>query len=43
MYDSDSVKQEFGKYGLVEILEINEVSVNKPSIKFTIIKCKNEL
>ncbi|WP_371371931.1 class I SAM-dependent methyltransferase [Sporomusa aerivorans] len=42
-YDSDSVKQEFGKYGLVEISEINEVSVNKPSIKFTIIKCKNEL
>lgn len=42
-YDSDSVNQEFGKYGLVEISEINEVNVNKASIKFTIIKCKKEL
>ncbi|TWH47738.1 methyltransferase family protein [Sporomusa sp. KB1] len=42
-YDSDSVKQEFGNYGLVEISEINEVNANKPSIKFIIITCKKEL
>jgi len=45
-YDSDSIKQEFGDYDLVEISEINEPHKdreNKPPIKFTIIKCKKEL
>ncbi len=45
-YDSDSIKQEFGDYGLVEISEIDEPhkdKENKPPIKFTIIKCKKEL
>ena len=42
-YDSDSVKQEFGEYGLVEISEINEVNGNKTAMKFTVIKCKKEL
>lgn len=44
-YDSDSVKQEFGKYGLVESSEMDEPSKtmkNKPPLKFTIIKCKKE-
>ncbi len=45
-YDSDSIKQEFGKYGLVEVSEIDEPSKNmknKPPIHFIIIKCKKEL
>lgn len=44
-YDSDSVKQEFGNYGLEEFSEIDEPSKdkeNKPLLKFTIIKCKKE-
>lgn len=44
-YDSDSIRQEFEKYGLVEFLEIDEPSKNmenKPPLKFTIIKCKKE-
>jgi SAM-dependent methyltransferase len=42
-YDSDSVKREFGKYGLIEFSEIDEPSKNmenKPPLKFIIIKCK---
>lgn len=45
-YDSDSINQEFGKYGLVEFTEIDEPSKdikNKPPIKFTLVKCKKEL
>lgn len=45
-YDSDSVKQEFGKYGLIEISEIVEPHKNmesKPPFKFTMIKCQKEL
>jgi hypothetical protein len=45
-YDSDSIKQGFGKYGLVEFSEIDEPSKdmeNKPSINFIIVKCKKEL
>ena len=45
-YDSNSIKQEFEKYGLVEILEIDEPSKNmgnKPPINFLIVKCKKEL
>lgn len=44
-YDSDSVKQEFGKYGLIEFSEIDEPAKNmenKPPLKFIIIKCKKE-
>lgn len=44
-YDSDSIKQEFGNYGLVEFSEIDEPSKNmknKPPIKFIIVKCKKE-
>ncbi|KAA9024011.1 class I SAM-dependent methyltransferase [Niallia endozanthoxylica] len=44
-YDSDSIKQDFGQYGLVEISEIEEPSKNKksaPPIHFIMIKCKKE-
>lgn len=42
-YDSESVKQDFNKYGLVQVSEIDEPNknmVNKPSINFLMIKCK---
>ncbi|MFL0248596.1 class I SAM-dependent methyltransferase [Candidatus Clostridium stratigraminis] len=42
-YDSDSIKQEFGKYGLVEyseIIEPHKNKENKPPFKFIMIKCK---
>lgn len=45
-YDSDSIEQEFAKYGLVEFSEIDEPSKdtkNKPPVKFLIVKCKKEL
>ncbi|WML32743.1 class I SAM-dependent methyltransferase [Clostridium sp. OS1-26] len=45
-YDSDSVKREFGKYGLIEFSEIDEPSKNrenKPPLKFIVVKCKKEL
>jgi len=44
-YDSESIKQEFGKYGLVEFSNIDEPNKNmenKPPVKFIIVKCKNE-
>ncbi|MEH7176993.1 class I SAM-dependent methyltransferase [Neobacillus vireti] len=44
-YDSDSIKQEFGKYGLVEVSEMDEPNKemkNKPSINFLMVKCKKE-
>jgi SAM-dependent methyltransferase len=45
-YDSDSIKQDFEKYGLVEFSEIDEPNKNmenKPSINFIMVKCKKEL
>ncbi|HBV87370.1 MAG TPA: SAM-dependent methyltransferase [Desulfosporosinus sp.] len=42
-YDADSVKQEFGKYGLVEFSEIDETNKSektKPPVSFINIKCK---
>jgi SAM-dependent methyltransferase len=45
-YDSDSIKQEFNQYGLVEFSEINEPNKDmkdKPSINFIMVKCKKEL
>ena len=45
-YDSDSLQQEFGKYGLVDFIEIDEPNKdlkNKPSINFIVVKCKKEL
>ncbi|MGF9767199.1 class I SAM-dependent methyltransferase [Bacillus albus] len=45
-YDSESVKNDFKKYGLVQVSEIdepNKIMENKPSINFLMIKCKKEL
>lgn len=45
-YDSDSIKQEFGEYGLIEFSEIVEPhkdNENKPPFKFIMVKCKKEL
>ncbi|AZV43198.1 methyltransferase [Peribacillus asahii] len=45
-YDSDSIKQEFGKYGRIEFSEIVEPHKNmenKPPFKFIMIKCQKEL
>lgn len=42
-YDSDSIKQEFGKYGLLEFPEIVEPHKNmdnKPPFKFIMVKCQ---
>ncbi|WP_336773322.1 class I SAM-dependent methyltransferase [Paenibacillus sp. MMO-58] len=42
-YDTDSIRQEFGHYGLFEILEIeepNKHAPNKPSFHFLMIKCQ---
>jgi SAM-dependent methyltransferase len=44
-YDSESIKQEFGKYGLVEFSNIDEPNKNmenKPPVNFIIVKCKEE-
>jgi SAM-dependent methyltransferase len=44
-YDSDSVKREFGPYGLIEFSEIDEPNKhmeNKPPVSFIIVKCKKE-
>jgi 2-polyprenyl-3-methyl-5-hydroxy-6-metoxy-1,4-benzoquinol methylase len=44
-YDSNSVKQEFGKYGLIETSEIVEPHKNmenKPPFKFILVKCQKE-
>lgn len=42
-YDSDSINQEFGYYGLEEyseIVEPNKENENKPPISFLFVKCK---
>lgn len=44
-YDSNSVKQEFGDYGLLEISEIVEPHKNmdnKPPFKFIMLKCQKK-
>jgi len=44
-YDSDSIKREFGEYGLIEFSEIDELNKkmdNHPPVKFINIKCKKE-
>ena len=44
-YDSDSIKQEFGQFGLIEFSEIDEPhknKENKPPLKFILVKCKKE-
>lgn len=42
-YDTDSINQEFGEYGLAEFTEIDEPNKDmkdKPSINFIMVKCK---
>ncbi|MDR1339969.1 MAG: class I SAM-dependent methyltransferase, partial [Prevotellaceae bacterium] len=42
-YDSDSIRQEFGNYGLPDFSEIDEpvkFMPHHPPMKFTIVKCK---
>ncbi|MFJ7309536.1 class I SAM-dependent methyltransferase [Peribacillus frigoritolerans] len=44
-YDPDSIKQEFGKYGLIEFSEIVEPHKNmesKPPFKFITVKCQKD-
>lgn len=44
-YDTDSIKQEFGQYGLIEISEIVEPhkdNETKPPFKFTMVKCQKK-
>ncbi|WP_075981890.1 class I SAM-dependent methyltransferase [Bacillus massilinigeriensis] len=44
-YDSDSIKQEFGKYGLIEfskIIEPHKNMENKPPFTFMMIKCQKK-
>ncbi|MGA5691794.1 class I SAM-dependent methyltransferase [Cytobacillus pseudoceanisediminis] len=44
-YDSHTIKQEFGQYGLIELSEIDEPNKDmksKPSINFFMIKCKKK-
>ena len=44
-YDSDSIQQEFGKYGLIEmseILEPHKDAANKPPFKFIMVKCQKK-
>lgn len=44
-YDDESIQEEFGAYGLIEISEIeepNKMMKNKPSIPFLLIKCKKD-
>ena len=45
-YDSDSIKEEFGEYGLIEfseILEPHKEAENKPPLKFLMVKCQKKL
>jgi len=45
-YDSDSIKKEFEKHGLVEFSEIDEPNKNmknKPQVKFIIVKCRKKI
>jgi len=45
-YDSDSLKREFEKYGLIEFPEIDELDKNKknkPPLNFINLKCKKVL
>ncbi|TFI45370.1 class I SAM-dependent methyltransferase [Cytobacillus firmus] len=44
-YDSDSIRHEFGQYGLIEISEIMEPhkdNETKPPFKFTMVKCQKK-
>ena len=45
-YDSDSIKQEFEKYGLIEFSEMSDPhknTTNKPSFTFIMVTCQKKL
>jgi SAM-dependent methyltransferase len=45
-YDTDSIKDDFGNYGLIEVSEIVEPhkdNPNKPPFKFIMVKCQKQL
>lgn len=45
-YNSKSIEKEFGNYGLVDFVEIDEIykeNPNKSSVNFLIIKCRKEI
>lgn len=45
-YDSDSIKQEFCNYGLIDVSEITEPhknAENKPPFKFSFVKCQKRI
>ncbi|MDR1632354.1 MAG: class I SAM-dependent methyltransferase, partial [Dysgonamonadaceae bacterium] len=42
-YDSESIRREFGEYGLTDFSEMDEpvkLLKNNPSLKFTVVKCQ---
>jgi SAM-dependent methyltransferase len=44
-YEIDTIKQDFGNYGLIELSEMDEPNKemkNKPPINFLMVKCKKE-
>jgi SAM-dependent methyltransferase len=45
-YDSKSIEKEFGNYGLVDFVDIDEIykeNPNKPPVNFLMIKCRKEM
>lgn len=45
-YNAESIKKDFGNYGLIDFVEIDEINQehpDKPPINFLIIKCKKKL
>ncbi|RAU83150.1 class I SAM-dependent methyltransferase [Pontibacter arcticus] len=45
LYNSDSIKEEFGKYGIIDLKEIEEPAKNmgdRPSQKFWLITCRKQ-
>lgn len=41
-YDKDSIQNDFGKYGLVDIVEVSELGHNDHRLYFNMIICKKE-
>ncbi len=39
-YDNDSIKEEFGGFGLIEATKIDEAGIEKPATRFWRIVCK---
>ena len=39
-YDEESIKEEFGRFGLIEATVVEESSIEKPATKFWKIVCR---